>query len=150
MATINIRGATLQLVSATSVTGTTGITAIGNLVSVESLPGTESGMRDVTELDDTTQSLLVGKLKRLSGELAYVVHVDDAATHTDRTGTSGILRLDIPTSACTTTTATVYVQVMMSVGFSTQDLQPGDDETDVRVRVLASPLAAPTMATAAY
>jgi hypothetical protein len=150
MATINIRGASLQLVSATSVTGTTGITAIGNLVVVDSLPGTEAGLRDVTELAHTTQSNLIGKLKRLTGELAYVVHVPDTAAHTDRTGTAGILRLDIPTSASTTTTATQYVQVMMSVGFMGDEPQPGDDETDVRRRVRCAPLAAPTMATAAY
>lgn len=150
MATINIRGASLQLVSATSVTGTTGITAIGNLVVVESLPGTMGVQRDVTELDDTSESRKAGKLKKLNGELAYVVHVPDTAVHTDRSSTSGILRLDIPTDASTTTTATQYVQVMMAVSFTTDELQPGDDETDVRRRIVASPESAPTWGTAAY
>lgn len=149
MATINIRGAKLQLVSATSVTGTTGITAIGSLVSVESLPGTEAGMRNATELDDTTEAKLVGKLKRLSGDLVYVVHQTDGAAHVTRTGTSGILRLDIPADG-TSTTATTYVQVMMPVGFSKEEPIPGDDESEVQIRVTASPLAAPVMATASY
>lgn len=149
MGTINIRLAKLQLVSATNATGTTGITAISNLVSIESIPGTEAGLRDVTELSNTTQVNRIGKLKRLVGELAYVVHVPSTAVHTDRTGTEGILRLDIPVLG-TSTTATTYVQVMMQVGFRSDQPEPGDDETDVRHRIAAAPLAAATMGTASY
>jgi hypothetical protein len=149
MASINIRGAKLQLVSATDYTATSSLTAISDLVMVESLPGTEGTRRNVTELDDTTESYNVGKLKKLSGELVYVCHVPATGSVTDRTGTSGILRLDIPTDG-TSTSATTYVQVFASVAFTGHEPLVGDDETDVKFRVRAWARGALAYGTASY
>ena len=147
--TLNIVGSKLYLVSATSVTGTTGVTNISGVVVVEDLPGTEAVMRDVTELADYMDSFRIGKRKKLVGELVYVVHLTDAATHVDRTGTEAFVRCDIPVEG-TSTTATNYVQIMMHVGFKGDKLQPGDETNDVTRRITAGPMGPTSANTAAY
>ena len=142
--TLNIRGATLMLVANT--TATSG-TSIANLVAIESLPGSEAARRNVTELGDTTAAYRMGRLKNLTGELAYTVHQTDVA-HIDRSGTEGILRMRLPADVVGTATTHKVVDVYMSGGFMGDEMVPGGDEEDVKRRIRFALNAAVTAVTA--
>ena len=143
--TLNIRGASLTLVAST--TATSG-TSIATLVAIESLPGAEATRRNVTELTHTTSAHRMGRLKSLTGELAYTVHMKDDAGHTDRTGTNGILLLRLPADPVGTATTHKEVRMYLDGGFMGDEALPGSDEEDVKRRIRFALNVAATVATA--
>lgn len=151
MGSINIRGAKIWIAPSTATAGTSSLTAVANVVEIQSLPETGGFRRNATELASTTEVYLGGKLKTLAGELAYTVHQQSTGAHTDYSGENHHVFVDIPVGINTSaTTQTSYVQIVMQAQFSRDRIVPGDDESEVLHEVAAEPMIAPIFRTASY
>ena len=151
MSKLNIVGAAIYNIGTTSssVTSTSGATAIATIETIDKLPGVQRKLRDQTGLADLVEKFAPGRRVKVTETQCTVFLADTGYTMQDMTATSNF-RIDIPTDG-TSTTATTYLQIFCPASAIVVDEPaPGGEDKEVTSKLTIAHGAKPTFATAAY